>query len=251
MNPNPAPQPVPETPAVVREVFATRQVVNQRGETVELSSNVSGAETALLHHTVRERSPAASVEIGFAQGVSTLAILDALRRNGRGHHHVIDPFQSNDDNCGRAMVRRARLDEHYTFYERFADEVIPGLPRLQFAFIESSHLFDLTLSEFVLVDRRLDVGGVVGLHDMWMPAQQSAARYILANRDYTVWPPAEGGGETWWKQTLRRLARAVPRADQIFAADFLVSWRQLRHPNLILLRKTAEDGRDWRFHRRF
>jgi predicted O-methyltransferase YrrM len=39
---------------------------------------------------VRELRPELTLEIGFAYGVSTLFITEALRQNGRGHHIVVD-----------------------------------------------------------------------------------------------------------------------------------------------------------------
>lgn len=68
------------------------------------------------------------------------------------------------------------------FYRKFAEEVFPNLSSLHFVFIDSSHLFDLTVTEFVLADKKLDVGGGMAFHDMWMPSLQTFVRYVLANR---------------------------------------------------------------------
>lgn len=241
---------------VLREIFATQQVYDARGNAVKLDSNISVEECALLHAAVSELRPQLSVEVGFANGVSTLAILDALQGAGVGHHHVIDPFQRNYDYRGRAMVERAGLAGRFTFHERFADEVVPTLPPVQFAFIDSSHLFDQTVAEFVMVDRKLAVGGVVGFHDMWMPSQQAFIRYVLANRAYAPWQPASaarqtGAGMPPRARWLRKLLGKLPRARRVFAEDFLRPWAEFDLGNLVLLRKTAEDTRDWRFHARF
>ena len=99
---------------------------------------------------------------------------------------MIDPFQRNYDYCGEAMIERAGFASLHTFFERFPEEVIPQLPKLQFAFIDSSHLFDLTIMEFVLIDKKLVPGGIIALHDLWMPAMQSVVRFILANRAYRI-----------------------------------------------------------------
>lgn len=242
--------------APLREIFAENSVFNLRGERVPLGSNVSASETALLHAAVREVRPAASVEVGFAQGISTLAILDAVRANGRGHHHVIDPFQPRYQNAGRTMVERAGLAAHYTFYERHAEEVIPGLPPLQFAFIDSSHLFDLTIAEFVLVDRKLEIGGVIGLHDMWMESQQAVIRYLLANRAYEAWLPAgaptsAAAPESGWKNLVRTALKRMPGSQRWLARDFAKPWRDFQLGNLVFLRKKANDEREWTFHRSF
>lgn len=242
--------------AALQEIFSTGTVYDESGKKVELSSNVSQGETALLHAAVRELQPRTSVEIGFAQGISTLAILDALNQNGAGHHHVIDPFQRDYGYAGRETVKRAKLADWYSFHEAFAEAVVPALPALQFAFIDSSHLFDLTVCEFVLVDKRLEVGGVVGFHDMWMPAQQAFIRYLLANRAYEVWAPAgspagEVRREAGWKRACRAVARSVPGAERIFAQELLKPWHELGLGNLVFARKVANDTRDWRYYRRF
>jgi predicted O-methyltransferase YrrM len=242
--------------AILREIFSEKAVLNDRGEKVELQSNVSAHETALLHAAVRELRPGASVEVGFAQGISTLAILDAIKVNGAGHHHVIDPFQKHYGNAGCAMVARAALNSHYSFHERHADEVIPALPPLQFAFIDSSHLFDLTLCEFVLVDRKLDVGGVIGFHDLWMPSQQAVIRYILANRAFEAWQPScwpavHKVGDSRMKKLVRSALGSSRPGQRIFSREFLHPWRDFKLDNLVLLKKRAHDNRDWRFHRPF
>jgi predicted O-methyltransferase YrrM len=240
----------------LREVFARGKVFNEQGAEVALSSNVSESEAALLQAAVKELRPTASAEVGFAQGVSTLAILEALRQSAHGHHHVIDPFQRNYQYCGRAMVARARLGDRYSFYEKFPEDVIPGLPRLQFAFIDSSHLFDLTMCEFVLMDRKLDVGGVVGFHDMWMESQQAFIRYVLANRAYEVWHPGSWPapvetGEAGWKKLVRSTLGSLPGGRRMLAREFLRPWQEFGLGNLVLLRKQSEDRREWTYHQKF
>jgi hypothetical protein len=111
--------------------------------------------------------------LGLAHGISALAILSAISANGSGHHYVIDPFQESYANCGEAMINLAGLGGWHTFLERFPEEAIPQLPRLQFAFIDSSHLFDFTIMEFLLVDKKLDVGGLMALHDPYPSEQPS------------------------------------------------------------------------------
>jgi hypothetical protein len=71
---------------------------------------------------------------------------------------VVDPFQRNYNYCGEAMIERAGLASLHTIFEQFPEEVIPQLPKLQFALIDSSHLFDLTIMEFVLIDKKLELG---------------------------------------------------------------------------------------------
>jgi hypothetical protein len=42
------------------------------------------------------------------------------------------------------------------------------------------------MMEFVLIDKKLDVGGIIALHDLWMPSIQAVVRFIQANRAYQI-----------------------------------------------------------------
>ena len=238
---------------ILQSAFRTGEVFTPSGTRIPMSSNVSEEECVRLYEAVREIRPAVSVEIGFAQGISTLAILQALHENGHGHHHVIDPFQEKFDNCGLAMVEKSGLGGRFTFHEKFAEEVIPSLPKLQFAFIDSSHLFDHAICEFVLTDKRLDVGGLIGFHDLWMPSLQTATRFILKNRAYVVhgqqYAPVKPGRILF--RIARKIASRMPGRDRIFSREFLKPWQAFGIPNMVLLRKTADDNRDWKDHSAF
>ncbi len=241
-------------PEILQQSFKEGTVFTLQGKKVPMHSNVSEEECLRLYEAVKAIRPAASVEVGFAHGASTLAILQALRDNGAGVHHVNDPFQSRFDNCGLAMVERAGLGgDRFKFYEKFAEEVIPSLPRLQFAFIDASHLFDLTLCEFVLADKRLDIGGVIGFHDLWMHSLQKLVRYILGNRAYEVHENASqpGGAGGFLAKAARGIAGRVPRKERIFYQDFLRPWASLGLGNMVLLRKTSDDARQWDYHAGF
>ena len=104
--------------------FKNGKVFGPAGESLPLDSNVSLEEATNLYSVVRQLKPSVSVEVGFAKGVSTLAILQALADNGHGVHHVIDPFQSQFGNAGLEMVRRAGLESNFQFYETFAENVV-------------------------------------------------------------------------------------------------------------------------------
>lgn len=243
-------------PPVLREAMESAKVETADGRIVELNSNISIDDAITLYKAVRAVKPRRSVEVGFACGISTLSILQALNDNGEGEHDVIDPYQAYYDNVGLAMVKKAGLEGHFHFHRNFAEEIIPTLPRLQFAFIDASHLFDLSLVEFVLVDKKLDVGGVISFHDMWMASLQRLMRYILSNRSYEVvrefdteLPPS--GRRSIIKGTIRSFLRSFPKREKLFKTDALTSWTDLNIRNLALLRKTADDKRDWTFHKEF
>jgi predicted O-methyltransferase YrrM len=219
-----------------------------------LHSNISPDEALALYALVRQLRPRATAEIGFALGVSGLAILGALAANGGdSRHFVSDPFQTSlVSGQGLEHVRRAGLSDRLQFHEKFPEEVFPSLPPLQFAFIDASHLFDLTLLDFILVDKRLETGGVVGFHDLWMPSLKKVVRYLLANRAYRVHPASPPGPAPSSRQRLsssiKKLLRALPRADRFLAPEILQPWADFNLSNMVFLEKLAPDQRDWRHH---
>jgi predicted O-methyltransferase YrrM len=243
-------------PELLLEAFATKRVFDSEGKPQPLESNITHAEASDLYVAVKRLRPEDSVEIGLAYGVSALAILAAISANGSGHHYVVDPFQRNYGYCGEAMIERAGYRQLHSFLERFPEEVLPDLPRMQFAFIDSSHLFDLTILEFALIDKKLAVNGLLALHDTWMPSIQTAVRFILANRAYEICRNYSSNETTLsirqrFKQMVGRCLGIVPGVDRYLNSNVLRPWSTFRVGNLIFLRKLSEDQRDWRFHRRF
>lgn len=82
------------------------------------------------------------------------------------------------------MVRRSGVETRLRFHEKFPEEVVPQLePGFGFAFIDASHLFDLTLLDFILVQKKLEPGAIIGFHDLWMPPLQKLWRYLTSNRN--------------------------------------------------------------------
>jgi predicted O-methyltransferase YrrM len=247
---------VEKLPDLLLEVLRTKRVFDLVGNPQPLESNVSLSEASSLHAAVRMIRPKRSLEIGLAHGISALSILGAIAANGSGHHYAIDPLQRNYGYCGEAMIARAGFSALHTFVERYPEEVIPNLPELQFAFIDSSHLFDFTILEFVLIDKKLDVGGIVALHDLWMPSIQAAVRFILANRAYQIFRDVSPDVmklslQQRFKEAFGQWLGKIRVADRIFRANVLRPWSTFRTQNLVFLRKVSEDQRDWRFHQRF
>jgi predicted O-methyltransferase YrrM len=245
-------------PKVLLDALQEQRVFDGSGKQIPLHSNIALSEAVTLYQAVSYLKPAISAEVGFAQGISALAILKALADNGTGIHHIIDPFQSKYDDVGLAMVERAGLSARMRFHRQFADEVIPHLPELEFGFIDSSHLFDLTISEFVMMDRKLKVGGMVAFHDMWMPSLQKFLRYVLANRSYELvrafdssLPASPRTLKQALKQFMLRALHFFPGKECFFREELLRPWQSFHSPNLVLLRKTANDNRDWKFHAKF
>jgi len=233
-------------PDALLAAYRTGHVPTAAGREVRFDSNISQQQATALYDVVLELKPQLSVEVGLALGASTAVILQALADGGQpAKHHVLDPFQETDwHGAGLEMIRRTGFEHLCAFHSAYAEEVVPGLGPLDFAFIDASHLFDFTLTEFVLCDKKLRVGGLIGFHDLWMGAQQKLLRFILTNRHYeAVRLPTSAARQGRGRRALARLLRALPLARHVFNPKLLQPTTEEEYGNLFLVRKLREDDR--------
>ena len=152
--------------------------------------SVSVEEGTFLQRLVRDRGATRTIEIGFAYGGSTAAIMsghDPARPECR--HTSIDPYQETFGNLGLSNMERLGFGDRLDFRRDRSDAVIPALRaeglRFDVAFIDGNHRFDDILVDFCLVDQVLRVGGTVILHDTWMRSTRMVQAFIRRNRrDY-------------------------------------------------------------------
>ena len=229
--------------ARIEELFRSGVLHTPGGDEVAIRSSVTAEEAKLLYRVVRKIKTRYSLEVGMGQGVSTLSIVQALEDNERGHHYVFDPMESSFDDVGPETIRRAGLGHRMTFYREYFEGKYAELPSVKFAFIDASHLFDLTIMAFALVDRRLGLGGIVGFHDTRLPSQQKVIRYILNNRDYEIYRP-EGGAA-------RRVGKMKRMLGRVLRPELALPWKSFGLPELALLKKLGHDERNWDFHEPF
>lgn len=157
----------------------------ERGKTASIS--LPHAEA--LFETVRRQRPEVAIEVGMAFGVSTLAILTALRELG-GRLVSIDPSQSSVwKGAGLEAVARAGLAEHHELIEDYDYNALPRLlasgTRCELAYIDGWHTFDHAFLDWWYVDKMLSVGGVVGMNDCGWPAVNKVIRFLLGHREYS------------------------------------------------------------------
>lgn len=129
-----------------------------------------------------------TLEIGFAQGFSTLYLLAALPADG--FHTAIDPFEVTGwHGVGLKNVEVAGAKGRFRFLEQFSFAALPVLEakgeRFDLIFIDGDHRFDGIMVDFTLSDYLCHAGSVIALHDLHLPATQKVVAWISSNRpDY-------------------------------------------------------------------
>jgi predicted O-methyltransferase YrrM len=240
---------------IVEEVYRTRAIPLADGGTTPMNVYIPREEGDYLYSLVRHLRPSLTVEIGMANGLSTLFVAHALRENGAGRHVAIDPFQSTDwRGAGMALLRKAGLADLVELREQFSHQALPELERqgvrAGFIFIDGAHLFDYVMADFLVSDRLLETNGMIAFDDSDWPAVRQVIRYVLANRKYEVAfpevviePPRIR--PTLFGRVVRRTGHLVPKLGEKLRPDFMVPGDVIGvRGRCVVLKKLGDDDRD-------
>jgi predicted O-methyltransferase YrrM len=241
---------------IIEEIFASSYVTDAAGKRYKLVDCVARGEGEYLFNLVKNNRLRSAIEIGCAYGVSSLYICEALKNNS-GHCVIIDPSQSRDwHNIGINNLRKAGCD-CFDCIEQPSELALPDLLRegrkFDFAFIDGWHTMDHVLLDFFYIDRMLDIGGLIVLHDSNLKGIEKAARYISGYPNYEI--VSHYGDLTLKTKMLNMLYRfmsffvvIIPRRIACHIFDFrLIEYKRFSKilGNMVVFRKTGPDTREW------
>jgi len=212
----------------LNEIFEKRRVLDANGEEHRLHSNISIAHSNALYETVIKYQATQVIEIGMAYGISTLAILAAIEKNGGGRLISIDPYQSTDyKGIGLLNVQKAGLAQYHTLIEKpdylALPELVEQKTQLDAAYIDGWHTFDYTLLDFFFVDKLLKADGFVAFNDASLPAVKKVLRFVKTHRKYeelNVGLKQAYVSRNLW-HTFRRIITLTSKADRYFRKQAL------------------------------
>lgn len=134
----------------------------------------------------------AVLEVGLAYGFSTQFLLAGLQQRGGGRLVAIDPYQSNDwwgigRRLAQTTVEAGGCDRLvFCCIEERSDGALLQLERqgerFGLIFVDGYHRFDDVLLDVTLAARLCVPGGVIVLHDMWLPSVRAVVAFLVANR---------------------------------------------------------------------
>lgn len=155
-----------------------------------LQSAISRDESIFLRNLAAGPRIRRTVEVGCANGVSTISICAGLSGKQNVSHTAIDPFQITEyKSRGIENARRAGFD-----FVRLIDQpsgiALPALAmkgeRFDLALIDGLHTADQTLIDFYYVDMMLQPGGIVVIDDVHSPAVSKIVHYIATYPNYRL-----------------------------------------------------------------
>ena len=78
----------------ILEIIKNQYFINSNKEKITFTSAIDIEEALFISSIIKENKPKKTIEIGCAEGCSSLTIMSALRAFD-GKHTIVDPFQTS------------------------------------------------------------------------------------------------------------------------------------------------------------
>jgi predicted O-methyltransferase YrrM len=246
-------------------IFKDKLVKDTAGNEYALESNLDIEEGEFLVKIIDKYKPKKTLEIGCAQGISSLYICSALENIPSSFHTIIDPFQNSQwKGIGIANLKKSGVTS-FELIEEISETALPALlasgKKFDFGLIDGWHTFDHTLIDFFYLNRIIDVGGVIIIDDVMMPGINRAVRYILNYDAYELIDNVEIGVtsqrkivDTLLKGFFYLISKLFPLSirNEIFSSSVLWNNKNLKlRSSMVALRKVKEDDRPWNWFKEF
>jgi predicted O-methyltransferase YrrM len=250
---------------ILEDIFRTETVIDEKGNSYRLNSNLDKEEGNFITKIIRENKPVKTIEVGCAYGISSLYICSAIHGTNDCHHTIIDPFQSTDwKNIGKLNLERAGIN-YFDIIEEPSEIALPKLlsagKKYDFGFIDGWHTFDHTLVDFFYLNRLIKVGGIIAIDDVGYPGINKVVRYIMK------YPCFELIGNVnirisknrelfnlLVKPPFKLISKLLPARFnyELFSSNIIESDMKLRlNSSMVALKKIKEDERPWSWYKNF
>ena len=235
---------------LLKSIIEKRMVEDEKGNAFSLHSETSVSQCEFIQKMMEKCDPSCCVEIGLAYGISSLSICESLSKKRSPRFISVDPFQSYWKDIGLLNLKRGGYDTFTEFHRDFSYNVLPKLLdsglRIDFAYVDTSKVFDVVLLDAVYLTRLLKVGGIIVFDDCTWPGVKRMARYVAK------WPHLKIVGRHGELNTGRKLrlvskfAKMLPQNQKIFRDDLLSLDEDCGiNAHCIAFEKVAEDSRGW------
>ena len=239
---------------VLDEILTTNKIETREGGFIDLHSHTRREQGIFLQEMFDLAKPTSSLEVGFAYGISTLFILEKHQfyKSAPKAHIVIEPYPWGD--TALFNINKAELGEYLDIRNDLSDKVIPSLylsgHRIQFAYIDTTKLFDVVMQDFYFTDKILDVNGIMVIDDCDTNGINKVVRFISSLPHYKILGK-HGPIKKGWKFNLvaniySLLIRLIPFKKKIIPNISLKTSKELDLDyRCIAFQKIENDSRKW------
>lgn len=242
--------------ALAEQIIEQHFTHDAEGRRIAGSSFISREQGRTLADIIRsDPEVLMTLEIGCAQGVSSLFICEALKGREGARHTIVDPFQDKDwHGAGRAALQREGHD-NFDFVEELSEILLPRLVqegrRFDLIFVDGDHSFEHALFDMIFSTKLLRVGGYLAVDDTGIPPVAKAFRYVEQFPCYEVVRKVHAWPRSPLLAALARIGSLVPMSPNVMTR-LPYKWHGFfRKPRMIVLKKVAEDQRYWRRYNPF
>jgi predicted O-methyltransferase YrrM len=231
----------------------------------ELNSNIDQKEGEFIQSSIRDTNSKKTIEIGCAQGISSMFICEAIGDDIGAHHTIIDPYQTTEWESIGVKNLRSNGFSNFELIEQPSEIALPQLlsegKLYDFAFIDGWHTFDHTLLDFFYLNRMLRVGGILIVDDVGLPSVNRVLRYILKYPSYQFYGNSgkiKQSGARRISNTIQSIISPLSRifsekvASEIFSDSIVNRKLSLKlRSSMVAIRKISEDERPWHWYNNF
>lgn len=241
---------------LLEEVLANKRFVTSQNKEVTIHSETGREQCLFLQKIISENKVKESIEIGFAYGMSTLAIAEKVVGNG-GRHVVIDKFERSFwDSVGLELVAQAGYSDSVEYFEDFSYAVLPKLldegRKFDFAYIDSTKLFDWLLVDFFFLDKLLKINGIIVFDDVSHLGIRKLLRYIAQLPGYRVYSTSPENQSLHVKIKFLTFLKFLPKSKLFLKSNLLNTDSDMGiNTHCVAIRKVADDQREYDWHMDF
>lgn len=241
---------------ILEEVLATKKFFTRQNKEITIHSETGRDQCMFLQKIISENNFKESVEVGFAYGTSTLAITEIVAAN-QGTHVVIDKFERTVwENVGLDLISSAGYEKNIEFFEEYSYAVFARFleqgRKFDFAYIDSTKLFDWLLVDFFFLDKLLRINGIIVFDDVSFLGIRKLLRYITQFPSYKVYRTFPQNHNLHIKLKSLSFLKVLPKSHIFLKSNLLNTDSEMGiNGHCVAIQKTAEDMRPYDWHMDF